>query len=89
MERKDRDRIDVSGDPEAADRDPIGYTPGRQEEKENASAYASRTDPEDVTGLRPRREDRPASAGQTRADTNSDDELRARTNPDRDPAEPI
>lgn len=89
MDREDRDRIDVSGDPEAAERNPIGHTPGPLEEKENASAYANRTDPEDVTGLRPRREDRPASARQTRADVDPDDELRARNDPDRTPAEPI
>jgi hypothetical protein len=57
MQHHDRNPVDVDGDPQAAEENPLSYTPGRQEDNENATAYANRTQQEDTTSLRPQRGD--------------------------------
>ena len=51
----DRDPVDVDGDPRAARENPLGVTPGRREDNEDATAYANRTEQEDTTSRRPQR----------------------------------
>lgn len=45
--------MDVDGDKQAADTDPLSKTPGEMADKENASAYANRTGQRDTTSLTP------------------------------------
>lgn len=57
MQHHDQNPVDVDGDPQAAEENPLSATPGRLEDNENATAYANRTEQEDTTSQRPRRGD--------------------------------
>jgi hypothetical protein len=64
MQHQDRNPVDVDGDPQAAEQNPLSVTPGRQEDNENATAYANRTEQEDTTSLRPQRGDSGPAGGE-------------------------
>ncbi|HEV2149001.1 MAG TPA: hypothetical protein VGR37_16465 [Longimicrobiaceae bacterium] len=53
MRDRDRSRVDVDGDKQAADTDPMSKIPGSLDDTENASAYANRKDQRDTTSLAP------------------------------------